>query len=272
MTHTPKNSATHTHRSRKDIFWIVSILALFSLLGLAAAAIPSLKKILRSPLSAIQKNSTSADSLEPQPQKYQLLIKQLKKEKARLAHLYQIAPSDKKKEVIKATRNLLEQKMPELMRCWIGTPWDFNGTSQTPGERKIACGYFVSVVLRDAGFCVSRISLAQQPSQRIITSIIHNCDKEIIRYKKNYASFIKDFKTASPGIYIIGLDTHVGFLTNLNGEIHFLHSGASGVIDQTPAHAKDIEFSKYRVIGNITAHDYVLEKWITGEEFTTNKG
>lgn len=38
-----------------------------------------------------------------------------------------------------------------LMPCWYGTPWDFNGCTTEPGKGSIACGYFVSTVLRDAG-------------------------------------------------------------------------------------------------------------------------
>ena len=29
---------------------------------------------------------------------------------------------------------------------WMGTPWDFSGTSQVPRKGSIACGYFVSTV------------------------------------------------------------------------------------------------------------------------------
>ena len=35
--------------------------------------------------------------------------------------------------------------------AWIGTKWDFNGITEVPQQGKIACGYFVTTVLRDAG-------------------------------------------------------------------------------------------------------------------------
>ena len=50
----------------------------------------------------------------------------------------------------------------DLLPAWYGTPWDFNGTSEVPQQGKIACGYFVSTILRDAGWKVERVRLAQQ--------------------------------------------------------------------------------------------------------------
>jgi hypothetical protein len=44
-------------------------------------------------------------------------------------------------------------------------------TSETPGRGEIACGYFVSTVLRDAGFGVERVRLAQQASERIVRTL-----------------------------------------------------------------------------------------------------
>jgi len=208
---------------------------------------------------------------KPNPEAYNLLITEAKAKQKELGKAYKTANSKKKKEILSSAREYIESTMPKLMHCWIGTPWDFNGTSQTPGEGKIACGYFVSVVLRDMGFKVSRISLAQQPSQRIITTMIHSNEKKVIRYDLDYLTFIEQFKEMPDGIYIIGLDTHVGFLTNFDDEVHFNHSGASGVIDETTDQARDIKVSRYRVVGNVTSKDYVIEKWLLGKEFPTNK-
>src|SRR5688500_17600336 len=54
--------------------------------------------------------------------------------------------------VIDEARAYLTQSVyNEVFPYWYGTGWDFNGTTETPGQGKIACGYFVSTVLRDAG-------------------------------------------------------------------------------------------------------------------------
>ena len=73
-------------------------------------------------------------------------------------------------------RLILELMMPEMMRCWLGTPYDFNGTAEKPGDGKIACGYFVSTVIRDTGFRVNRFKFAQQPSENILRTFISSDD------------------------------------------------------------------------------------------------
>ena len=44
---------------------------------------------------------------------------------------------------------------------WKGTPWDFNGTTRIPGQGTIACGYFVTTALQDAGFDLPRYRCGQ---------------------------------------------------------------------------------------------------------------
>jgi len=249
-----------------------------SVIFLILAAISSVVLLSTTNLAATHstfsanEDSSSKTPTKPDAKKYQQLKSLMEVKRLELAKKYTAGNATQKSAVIKEARSYLETTMPQMMHCWIGTPWDFNGTSQTPGEGKIACGYFVSVVLRDAGFKVSRISLAQQPSQRIITTMIKSSEKKVIKYKKDYADFIEEFKKRADGIYVIGLDSHVGFLTNFNNEVHFIHSGASGVIDEIPKDARDVKISKYRVIGNISEKDYVVKKWLNGDAFPTNKG
>jgi hypothetical protein len=54
----------------------------------------------------------------------------------------------------------------KLLPYWLGTTWNFNGTTQVPGEGSIACGYFVTTLLRDAGVKLERVKLAQMASEK----------------------------------------------------------------------------------------------------------
>ena len=107
--------------------------------------------------------------------------------------------------------------------AWIGTAWDFNGTSEKPRQGSIACGYFVTTLLRDAGLSLSRIKLAQCASEQMITSLIQS--KYISRFS-NIAmeDFIQEIKTQGYGLYIVGLDNHTGFIYNDGKETWFIHS------------------------------------------------
>ncbi len=56
------------------------------------------------------------------------------------------------------TNTLLDDIIP----YWYGTDWSFEGHTTVPRSGQIACGYFVSTTLLDAGLRLNRFRLAQQ--------------------------------------------------------------------------------------------------------------
>ncbi len=207
----------------------------------------------------------------PDPATYKVLIDEVNFHKSKLSEQYLYATSAAEKaEIIESARNLLELTMPALMRCWLGTKWDFNGTETVPGEGKIACGYYVSTVLRDSGFNIERIKLAQQASQNILLTFLSK-DELSIKSGQNYERYMTSLRALDHGIYIIGLDKHVGFIINDKEGLHFLHSGGEKrqVVDEKKHSASSIKKSRYRVIGNLTKSDTLIEKWLTDQPFIT---
>ncbi len=180
-----------------------------------------------------------------------------------------------KKAVIVDARKLLEYNLPELMLCWLGTPWDFNGTAKEPGGGKIACGYFISTIMEGAGFHVQRISLAQQASQNILRTFLP--ENELQVRASAYKTYREEISRNRPGIYIVGLDTHVGFIVvpEIKGhDFRFIHASGSQpwcVVQEDADQAKALQISKYRVHGNITASDAVIRAWLEGTKFPTHR-
>ena len=208
----------------------------------------------------------------PDPARWSLLRLDLQRWRTHYAAAYRsVATAEEKHRVLEDTRSLLENTMPEMMRCWLGTPWDFNGTATEPGGGKIACGYFVSSVMEGADFQVSRTQLAQQASQNILRTFLNQDDLRV-RVGVPYKTFCQETIRCEPGIYIIGLDTHVGFMIVKNLSLTFLHSSGSKpwcVVEESAESAEVIERSNYRVIGNITGSDDVLRRWLLGDTFAT---
>ncbi|MEI7734302.1 MAG: hypothetical protein WCI49_02500 [Ferruginibacter sp.] len=158
------------------------------------------------------------------------------------------------------TRAVTETIIPN----WMGTKWDFNGTSEIPQQGSIACGYFVTTVLRDAGLRVARVKLAQMASEQMITSLVQA--KYIQRFS-NVA--INDFTAAVTkqgfGLYLIGLDNHTGFIYNDGDTVYFIHSsvvGTRNVQKEIAANSWVLQQSKYKVLGKISADEKILNKWI----------
>lgn len=210
----------------------------------------------------------------PDAAKWKLLCNDLQRWREHYAARYRQANSAaQKKVVINEARELLEHSLPEIMRCWLGTPWDFNGTATNPGEGKIACGYFVTTVLEGAGFRIERTALAQQASQQILRTFLPQDDLRI-RVGVPYKTFRFETTRGKPGIYLVGLDTHVGFVVVKNQEFQFIHSSGSQpwcVVDESSELALVLERSNYRVLGNITGNDEVVRRWLLGEKFPTQR-
>lgn len=249
---------------------------LFILLILAGSAYAGW--VFRDPLlnfyqQHITKVSPPNEIPKPDPERYQLLITKLGERRLDLANRYSKARTAREiSDVITESQNALEEMLPSMMRCWLGTPWDFNGICQTPGSGKIACGYFVSTILRDAGFSVERIRLAQQPSQRIIGTFMPT-KMMTIRAGQHYNNFVDESKRRGPGIHIVGLDNHVAFLViPESGGIRFIHSSGAHpfcVVDEDRENAGSLQRSNYRVIGNLTRNPEIIHGWLTGQKWPT---
>lgn len=102
---------------------------------------------------------------------YNKLIEKIKYEKDSINVLYVNSDDSSKNKIVKETRfYLLSIIKDSLFSYWYGTPWDFCGTTRVPKQGKIACGYFVTAILNDAGFKVP-IKWAQLASEDMIFKI-----------------------------------------------------------------------------------------------------
>jgi hypothetical protein len=151
-----------------------------------------------------------------------------------------------------------------IIPSWIGTGWDFNGTTETPGKGKIACGYFVTTVLRDAGQPLSRVKLAQCASEQMITKLVQ--PKYIRRFRHiPINDFLSSVSSQGPGLYLVGLDNHTGFIHHDGLNIYFIHStflGTRNVQKELAEHSPILKQSRYRILGKISSDEAVLQRWI----------
>lgn len=153
-----------------------------------------------------------------------------------------------------------------LLPPWYGTPWAFYGTTQVPGQGTIACGYLVSTVLRDAGLRVERCRLAQQASEKIVTTLVQ---PQFVRRASDEPldSFVAHVRRWGDGLYVVGLDCHVGFIVCVAGSVRFVHStyvSPSNVMDENAAESAVLSWSRYRVLGKLSADPRCMEAWLRG--------
>lgn len=240
--------------------WILGIVLM---VGLCAGGLWLWKLESIAMLSKVENKPT------PDPERYETLIKEIQRWRSDLAEDHRQARSAEEKAAVERdARLILELMLPEMMRCWLGTPYDFNGTAEKPGGGKLACGYFVSTVLRDAGFRVNRFKLAQQPSQNILRTFLPSDSCEL-SMGEEYDKYADRVEKREPGIYLVGLDTHVGFIVNRVDGMHFFHSSAAGkvgVVNENRDQAGALRNSNWRLLGGLTLESDVIRMWLKGEK------
>jgi len=124
----------------------------------------------------------------------------------------------------------------------------------------------VTVILRDAGFNVSRIKSGQLASEVFIEKLT----KTIKRFSNAKMESVIDYiKNNSDGLYIVGLDSHVGFISKKGEKIAFIHSNYYSphvkVMAQNLTETSPLTDSKYRILGKILDVE-MTKKWILNEK------
>lgn len=155
-----------------------------------------------------------------------------------------------------------------LARHWLGTPWGRGRPqAQWPHGGKINCGTFVGTLLLHAGFNVDVVRLQRQPSSHIIATFVPHA--ETVRCSNiPLPRFLEKIQTQEPGLFIVGLDLHVGLIVHTGDELRFVHSNivTGDVVDECAAESIVLSSSRYRMVGKLAAPS-TLSAWLAGRRF-----
>jgi hypothetical protein len=194
---------------------------------------------------------------------YSEAVSALSERRAELAKEWKAGPSRELRSAIEAE---LVAAVEALSQYWLGTRYG-RGIPQTltPLDGKINCGTFVGSVLRDVGFQVKVKKLQRQPSQAIIKSFVGG--KRVRKFSNaSMKSFLASVREMGPGLFIIGLDLHVGLLLQTEDDLRFLHASSETmtVVNEDAATATFITMSGYRVVGKILSQQNIQD-WLRGD-------
>ncbi|MBA3501419.1 MAG: hypothetical protein M4D80_24785 [Myxococcota bacterium] len=200
------------------------------------------------------------------PPSYEQVRENLEARRVKLARDLETQPA---RAIAAARVTLIEALRDELLPAWNGTAWAMNGTSQKPNDGAIACGYFVSTTLLHAGFRVERARLGQQASTFITRSLVTS---EPIWQTSDQPidAFVDRVRKSGDGIYLVGLDSHVGFIIVDGKHTWFHHSGPGeeGVRREPARTASFLSPSRYRQVAKLF-DDALVEKWLRGDAIAT---
>jgi hypothetical protein len=200
------------------------------------------------------------------PQKYKKAVENVVHVRNGIRQEYTKAFIDSQREhILKQAGDTLAYEVErKIIPFWYGTGYDFNGHTEIPGKGKIACGYFVTAVLFDAGLPIDRNHLAQVASEEMVKGLVG--EEQTQRFQNtNIADFLHEVRKQGDGLYVVGLDTHTGFLLNHHDNVDFIHASArfpSAVIREDALDSPTLSYSKYRVLGKLSDNPILVAQWL----------
>lgn len=200
---------------------------------------------------------------------YKELLVDIQTKKKELKTKYEAANENERKQILLETRAyLIDQLTNEIFPSWYGTNWDYNGVTEIPKEGAIACGYFVTTTLCHLGLHVPRVAWAQAASETMIIA----ATPEVKRFsEKKIEEIEKWLLEQDDAVYIVGLDSHTGYVYKKGNELWSVHSSPwnsikGGVVIEPIDADAPLKSSKYRVFGKLFLDDMVVA-WLNDENY-----
>ncbi len=155
----------------------------------------------------------------------------------------------------------------ELIPYWYGVTWTFEGHTDHPDSSSVACGYFVSTTMKHLGFKLNRYRMAQQSALNELRSIVSNRN-EIHSFVQGDSLIENIESTLGNGIYLVGLDCHVGYLLKRDDSLYFIHSNylSPMMVVFEEAHLSEAFLNSNRYyIAPISNNNWLMKQWILGK-------
>jgi outer membrane murein-binding lipoprotein Lpp len=217
---------------------------------------------------------------------FDAVVAAIEVERRRLAKRFAAAADDDARAAIRAEARgyLVDAIADELFPHWLGTPWGLgkNSTATRPHQEgmTVGCSYFVTSVLQNAGVVLdNRYRFAQAPALRIQGSLAPGSNSIHRFLSIAPAKLERGIRALGEGLYLIGLNNHVGFVLVRGGEVRFVHASYTGdqkVSDELLAGAEAIASSQkagYFVSPVFAADEagseanaWLVDRWLAGAE------
>jgi hypothetical protein len=220
------------------------------------------------------------------PADFDAVVAEIEEARRRLAERFEAAAEGEAKEGVRAEARayLVGVIADELFPRWLGTPWGLgkNSTATRPHEEgmTVGCSYFVTSVLQNAGVVLdNRYHFAQAPALRIQASLAPGSNSIHRFLSIAPVKLERGIRGLGDGLYLIGLNNHVGFVLVRGGEVRFVHASYTGdqqVSNELLADAEAIALSQKAgyFVSPVFAADaeggeanaWLLDRWLAGAE------
>jgi len=199
---------------------------------------------------------------------YNLTLIDIEKRRNAFAIDFQKASTEERKqEILAAAATYFEEAIAiDIAHYWYGTSFDKEGMAKNPNEGKIACSYFITTVLKDAGLKVNRVKLAQKSAQDITKTLCNTNKMKRLTTPLEVKNYVEK---NGKGLYVIGFSFHVGFLYNDGINTYLIHASPlpPGTVARLSMEgARSFDYSKFYDVGKLSDNEDLMKKWLKGEK------
>lgn len=190
-----------------------------------------------------------------------------------LSERYRRAPARERAAILRQARAFVVGAITnDLFPAWMGTPWGLgrNSNASRPHQpgKVVGCSYFVTGVLQNAGLQLeSRARFAQAPSLWIERALLPYGGK-VHRFGSVEAAVLRRRVAAlGEGLYVIGLDYHVGFLVVRGAEVRIVHASffpPQAVVSEPIEASAAIDGSRPKGywVSSLFRDDWLVDLWL----------
>lgn len=220
----------------------------------------------------------------PTPADYEATLHAIEAERQRLAKLYMAAREEAERAAIRvqARAAFNNSVVRDIVPAWLGMSWGLgpNSTANRPHApgMTVACGYFVSAVLENAGLRVqTRFSYAQAAALQVQRTLAP-AEGEVQRFfSVPGETLAAGIKKLGAGLYIIGLSNHIGLVVVDAVGVHLVHASYTDdrvVISEPLATAQAIANSRPKgyFVSPVMHDDRLADLWLRGVPVPLRKG
>lgn len=218
-----------------------------------------------------------------EPASFEATIVAIEGERRRLAGLYARAESEDRRAALRVEARAYVRAaiVREIFPAWYGMQWGLGPSStadrpHAPGMT-VACGYFVSSVLENAGLRLgTRFTYAQAPALHVQKTLAPAAG-DLHRYFSISGEALADkIAGLGEGLYIIGLANHIGFVVVDAAGVRLVHASYTGdqvVISEPLATARAIADSRPKgyFVTPVMHDDRLADLWLRGARVPLQK-
>lgn len=217
-----------------------------------------------------------ADAAEGTADGFEATLAAIEAERQRLAGLYARADAEDRRAALRAEARAYVRAaiVREIFPAWLGMSWGLgpNSTANRPHApgMTVACGYFVSSVLENAGLRLkTRFSYAQAPALRVQKTLAPRAADLHRYFSVSGEALAGKIAGLGEGLYIIGLANHIGFVVVDAAGVRLVHASYTDdqvVISEPLATARAIADSRPKgyFVTPVMHDDRLADLWLRG--------